>query len=112
MQSSAVRAAGEQQHESIWDITGSMLDFLHSILVHFFNCPSMERGGYPEKNTQQASSLRFPIQLEVKTKEFVREMEFSPLNFCAAQNIGNLGESNKATTHGENIFMPPTAFKC
>lgn len=85
---------------------------LHPVLVRFFNYPSVERGGYPVKKPVQASGLRFPTQLEVKTKELVREMEFSPLNFCVAQNIGNLGESNKATTHGENIFMPPTAFQC
>jgi len=36
-------------------------------------------------------------------------MEFSPLNPCVIQAIGNLGASNKATTHGENIFVPPTA---
>lgn len=83
------------------------------VLVHF-NYPSIERGGYPEKKKKNmlASRLRFPIQLEVKTKELVRKMEFSPLNFCVAQNTGNLGESNKATTHRENIFMPPTAFQC
>lgn len=60
----------------------------------------------------QAARLKFPIQLEVKAKELIREMEFSPLNLCVIQAIGNLGESNKATTHGENIFMPPTAFQC